>query len=109
MADGFALLYPSDAEGSDNDFVVKCGSNCYEACGFPCHGTLLRVLSEEVQNLRHGSVWRNDRTSHVYYRVENLCVSKDIILTAKIRGDLVLDFFRSFSMILRSSSLNPEV
>jgi len=32
------------------------------------YGKWLRVLSEEVQNLRHISAWRNDRTSHVYRR-----------------------------------------
>jgi len=69
-------------------FVVKRGSNCYKTRGFPRYGKWLRVLSEEVQNLRHISAWRNDRTSHVYYRVESLCV--DITPTAKIR---FLDFF----------------
>jgi len=106
MADGFALLYPSDAEGSDNDFVVKRGSNCYKTCGFPCYSKLPRVLSEEVQNLRHVSIWRNDRTSHVLSRRKLVRVQR---YYSDHQDKSSSRFFRSFSLILRSSSLNSEV
>lgn len=71
-------------------FVVKRGSNCYKTRGFPRYSNSQSVLSEEVQNLRHVSAWRNDRTSHVYYRVRSLCVSEHITPSAKIR---FLDFY----------------